>query len=68
MTDWTFETIAERDSLTEGPAWDGTGLLYSHCAADLTMRWDLQTGESSVWREDTGGANGMVRTTVCVRG
>ena len=60
MTEWTFETIAERNSLTEGPAWDGTGLLYSHCAADLTMRWDPQTGESSVWREDTGGANGMV--------
>ncbi len=60
MTEWTFETIAERDSLTEGPAWDGDGLLYSHCAADLTMRWDPQTGESSVWREDTGGANGMV--------
>jgi len=60
MTEWTFETIAERDSLTEGPAWDGTGLLYSHCAADLTMRWDPETGENSVWREDTGGANGMV--------
>lgn len=60
MTEWTFETIAERDSLTEGPAWDGSGLLYSHCAADLTMRWDPQTGENTVWREDTGGANGMV--------
>jgi len=56
MTEWTFETIAERDSLTEGPAWDGDGLLYSHCTADLTMRWDRETGENSVWREDTGGA------------
>lgn len=61
MTNWTFETIAERDSLTEGPVWDGEGLLYSHCAADLTMRWDPATGESSVWRDDTGGGNGMVR-------
>jgi len=57
---WTFETIAQRDSLTEGPAWDGSGLLYSHCAADITMRWDHATGENSVWREDTGAANGMV--------
>ena len=59
VDDWTYETIAERDSLTEGPVWDGGGLLYSHCAADLTMRWDPDTGESSVWREDTGGGNGM---------
>ncbi|MDP6822594.1 MAG: SMP-30/gluconolactonase/LRE family protein [Dehalococcoidia bacterium] len=58
--DWTFETIAERDSLTEGPAWDGDGLLYSHCTADLTLRWNPGTGESSVWREGTGAANGMV--------
>ena len=61
MTQWTFETIAERDSLTEGPVWDGTGLLYSHCAADLALRWDSTTGENSIWREDTGGGNGMVR-------
>ncbi|MBT4073782.1 MAG: SMP-30/gluconolactonase/LRE family protein, partial [Chloroflexi bacterium] len=61
MTNWTFETIAQRDSLTEGPVWDGSGLLYSHCAADLAMRWDPETGESVVWRENTGGGNGMVR-------
>ncbi|MFP6679316.1 MAG: SMP-30/gluconolactonase/LRE family protein [Dehalococcoidia bacterium] len=60
MTNWTFETIAEQNSLTEGPVWDGEGLLYSHCAADLTMRWEPLTGISSIWREDTGGANGMV--------
>ena len=60
MKDWTFETIAQRDSLTEGPAWDGAGLLYSHCAADLVMKWDPATEESSLWREYTGGGNGMV--------
>ena len=39
--------------------WDGSGLLYNECYANTTFRWDPKTGESSVWRENTGQANGM---------
>ena len=59
MTDWKWTQIADRDSLTEGPVWDGSGLLYNECYASTTFRWDPKTGESTVWRENTGQANGM---------
>ena len=60
MTDWTWEQIAAHESLTEGPAWDGEALLYTHCAASVVCRWDPATGESTVWRRDTNNANGLM--------
>jgi gluconolactonase len=56
---WEWQLIAKHDSLTEGPAWDGSGLLYNECYASTTYRWDPETGESSVWRTGTNQANGM---------
>ena len=60
MTDvWEWELIAEHGSLTEGPTWDGSALLYNECYASTTFRWDPKTGESAVWRTGTNQANGM---------
>ncbi len=56
---WEWKLIAQHDSLTEGPTWDGSGLLYNECYAATTYRWDPKTGESGVWRSDTNQANGM---------
>ena len=56
---WEWELIAKHDSLTEGPTWDGSGLLYNECYASTTYRWDPKTEKSVVWRSDTGQANGM---------
>ena len=56
---WEWELIAKHDSLTEGPTWDGSGLLYNECYASTTYRWDPKSGESEVWRKDTNQANGM---------
>ena len=56
---WEWELIARHDSLTEGPAWDGSGLLYNECYASTSYRWDPKTGESAVWRSETNQANGM---------
>jgi gluconolactonase len=60
VTEWQWEKIAKHAGLTEGPAWDGSGLLYNECAAHTTFRWDPATGKSSAWRSKTGAANGMV--------
>lgn len=60
MTEWHWEEIAKHDKLTEGPVWDGSALLYNECAANTTFRWDPETKKSTVWRKDTGAANGMV--------
>ena len=56
---WEWGLIAKHDSLTEGPTWDGSGLLYNECYASTTYRWDPKSDESVVWRSDTGQANGM---------
>lgn len=59
MPEWKWELVAKQKELTEGPAWDGEGLLYSECAANLTWRYDPKSKKSTVWRRDTNGANGM---------
>lgn len=51
--------IHEADMFFEGPVWDPVGgnLYFTACRQELILRWD---GESvSVWREETGGINGM---------
>ena len=56
---WQWELIAKHDTLTEGPTWDGSALLYNECYAATTYRWDPKSGESEVWRTGTNQANGM---------
>ena len=56
---WEWELIAKHDSLTEGPTWDGSALLYNECYASTTYRWDPKTGKSRAWRTNTNQANGM---------
>lgn len=57
--DWEWEQISGHSDLTEGPAWDGSGLLYSECAANKIWRFDPDTSRSEVWRDGTNGANGL---------
>jgi gluconolactonase len=46
--------------VTEGPAWDGEGLLFSHIPASRTMRYDPRAKKSTVVREGTNYANGLM--------
>ena len=49
---------------TEGPLWDPSGFLYvSDVDARIHYRVDTWTGEKTVIREDSGGANGAVFDT-----
>ena len=58
-SEFHWEQIADHGSITEGPVWDGSGLIYSQVAASKAWRWDAATGETNVWRENTNNANGM---------
>ena len=45
--------------LTEGPAWDGKTLLFTHIPASRIMGLDPPTGVCTVYREDTNHTNGL---------
>ena len=49
---WEFEMVAGpfNPRLTEGPAWDGQALLFTHIPASRIMRYDPGTGTCSVFR------------------
>jgi gluconolactonase len=45
--------------VSEGPVWDGSGLLYTRIQQCRIMRFDPASGRCAVWREGTGYANGL---------
>ncbi len=57
---WKFEIIAGPMELTEGPAWDGTGLLFSNIPKSRIMRYDPKTGQCTEVRSGTNNANGLM--------
>lgn len=56
---WQFERVAGPYGFTEGPVWDGEGVLFSDIPNDRVMRYVPETGECSVAYTETGGANGL---------
>jgi gluconolactonase len=59
-TGWQFEILAQYPVLLEGPAWDGSGLLFTEIANNRIHRFDPADGECSVFREGTNQANGLM--------
>jgi gluconolactonase len=56
---WEFEKIASGFGLTEGPVWDGDGLIFSDYPNDRILRIDHNTCEWTTIRTETDGANGL---------
>jgi gluconolactonase len=58
---WKFELIMKPSSvpLTEGPAWDGEHLYFTHIRASKIMRYDPRNGELKEWRSGTNRTNGL---------
>lgn len=57
--DWDFQRVAGPYEFTEGPVWDGSGVLFSDIPNSRVLRYDADTGETEVYREDTNAANGL---------
>ena len=58
---WRFELVdGPYGGVTEGPAWDGNGLLFTHIPSSHIMRFDPRKGASTVYREGTNCANGLM--------
>jgi len=56
---WEFERVAGPYEFTEGPVWDGEGVLFTDIPTERVMRYDAATGETVVYREGTDAANGL---------
>lgn len=56
---WTFERVAGPYEFTEGPVWDGEGVLFTDIPNDRIMRYVPESGTCTEWRTDTNGANGL---------
>ena len=60
MMDWEFELVAgPYGETTEGPAWDGQALLFTHIIEGRMMRFDPQSGACSEHRTGTNHTNGL---------
>ncbi|MBM3934936.1 MAG: SMP-30/gluconolactonase/LRE family protein [SAR202 cluster bacterium] len=58
---WKFEQVdGPYGGVTEGPQWDGSGLLFSHIPAQRIYRYDPKRKMSTVFRENTNYANGLM--------
>ncbi|GHC00965.1 SMP-30/gluconolactonase/LRE family protein [Cerasicoccus arenae] len=57
-----IEQLATGFSFTEGPALspNGDAVYFSDIPKNRIHRWDATTGEVTVFREDSGGANGLL--------
>lgn len=57
---WQFEVVIEPIGLTEGPAWDGSGLLFTNIPNNRVVRYDPASGEITTYRANTNECNGLV--------
>ena len=60
MSDWTWEVLAGPESITEGPAWDGSGLFYTSIFKSEIRRYEPANGRISVVYRDTNESNGLL--------
>ncbi len=57
---WTFELLAGPMTITEGPAWDGSGLFFTAINQNRILRYDPTAKTLRTVYTDTGGANGLL--------
>ena len=56
---WNFERVAGPYEFTEGPVWDGGGIRFTDIPSSRILRYDRESGETTVVREGTDCANGL---------
>ncbi len=59
VSTWMFEAVGGVFGFTEGPVWDGRGVLFVDMRASRIMRYEPVTGEVALFAEQTNEANGL---------
>lgn len=59
--EWNFELVAgPYGGTTEGPAWDGQALLFTHIPGNRIMRFDPRSNACTEFRTGTHRTNGLM--------
>ena len=57
---WKFEEIKRANgNLTEGPVWDGKGLIFTDGRSNRLLRYDPSTNQTDIFFNNTEGPNGL---------
>jgi gluconolactonase len=59
MTSWNWELLAGPEVITEGPVWDGAGLIYSSIDNNEIRRFDPVSRSVAVVYRNTNATNGL---------
>ena len=58
---WQFERLTENPlGLTEGPAWDGRGLVFTNTPNNRIVRFDPADNSFQDFQTETNAANGLM--------
>ena len=58
---WNFTNVnGPYGGTAEGPAWDGSGLLFTLIPFSYIMRYDPEARASTIYKEETNNANGLI--------
>jgi gluconolactonase len=58
---WKFELLVDKcGAIAEGPAWDGSGLLFTLIQKCEISRWDPASKKCTTFRENTDHAIGLI--------
>ena len=58
---WNFELVdGPYGGTTEGPAWNGSNLLFTYIPGSNIMEFNPRTGKSTIFRSETNHANGLM--------
>jgi gluconolactonase len=57
---WKFELLNKPyGGVTEGPAWDGEAIYFTHILGNRIMRYSPSSGDITEWRGGTNRTNGL---------
>ena len=60
---WRFSLLNRFEDppggITEGPAWNGEAILFTHIHASRIYAYNPKSGDFSVYRENTNRTNGL---------
>ena len=57
---WDFELVAgPYGGTTEGPVWDGEGVIFTHIPESRLLRYDPRTGETNEYFTNVNHVNGL---------